>query len=216
MRLPPLALLLLPLAATACAEKAKPLPPITSAWKDDFERAAPGADYNDTDPGSYSISGGMLNAHGARNHPLWLRRPIPANAVIELDAKSMDPDGDLKVEVWGDGHGHAATKDKVQYTSSGYVFIFGGWSNSASIIARGNEHTPGLPMRRDKKVVPGQTYHWKIVRRGEQIDWYIDDMTTPFLSMHDAAPLTGDGHAYFAFSDWDTNVWFDNLTITPL
>jgi hypothetical protein len=210
-------LTLLALASlAACADKAKPLPAITSAWSDSFERAAPGADYHDTDPGSYAISGGMLHAHGARNHPLWLRRPIPHDAVIELDAKSLTPDGDIKVEIWGDGHGHAANKDKVQYTSSGYVFIFGGWSNSASIIAKGNEHTPGLPTRREPRVEPGRLYHWKIVRKGAQIDWYIDDMSTPFLSMTDPAPFDGPDHSYFAFSNWDSDLWFDNLSITPL
>jgi hypothetical protein len=206
------ALLLLAVASAACQKT--PAPAITSAWKDDFERAELGADYATAKADSYRVSGGQLNAQGAVNHPLWLRRKLPASAVIELDVKSNSASGDIKVEAWGDGVSHA--KDRGQYTSTGYVFVMGGWSNSKSILAKGNEHGQELSQRTTPKVEPGKVYHWKIVRNGGQIDWFVDDMQTPFLSLTDPAPLTGDGHAYFGFNDWESDLWFDNLTITPL
>ncbi len=209
-----LVLLLLSLPFAAC--KDTPRPPITTAWKDDFERAAVGGDYLPTAPDAYRITGGQMNVSNGYNHPLWLLKKMPRDAVIELDVKSTSPSGDIKIEAWGDGEHHAPSNEKIQYTSTGYVFIFGGWGNSQSVIARLSEHGSDVAKRTDVKVVPGKMYHWKIVRKGGHIDWFIDDMEKPFLSLDDAQPLQGDGHAYFAFSDWESDLWFDNLAIAPL
>jgi hypothetical protein len=206
--------LLLLAALGAC--KDAPKPAITAAWRDDFERAAAGDDYLVTAPDAYRITGGELNVSGAYNHPMWLLRKLPRDAVIELDVKSRSAAGDIKVEAWGDGAHHAPSNAKVQYTSTGYVFIFGGWDNTASIIAKQSEHGKDVVTRKDRKVEPGRVYHWKIVRKGPKIDWFIDDLTTPFLSLDDAQPLEGEGHSYFAFSNWESDLWFDNLSITPL
>jgi hypothetical protein len=196
--------------------KDPPRPAITSAWSDDFERAAPGGDYLVTAPDAYRVSGGQLNVSGAYNHPMWLQRRIPRDAAIELDVKSTSATGDIKVEAWGDGQHHAPSNAKVQYTSTGYVFIFGGWGNSKSIIARQSEHGKDVVQRTDRKVEPGRVYHFKIARKGAHIDWFVDDMQTPFLSLDDPQPLEGDSHAFFAFSNWESDLWFDNLRITPL
>ncbi len=209
-----IAILAVALAGAGCKESPKPA--ITAAWKDEFERSALGGDYLATDPDSYRLTGGQLNASGAYNHPLWLLRKLPRDASIELDVKSSSPSGDIKLEAWGDGAHHAPSKAKVQYTSTGYVFILGGWENTASIIAKQSEHGKDVVKRSDRKVELGRVYHVKIVRKGPRIDWFVDDMTAPFLTLEDAQPLEGDAHAYFAFSNWESDVWFDNLTITPL
>ena len=189
-------------------------PAITAVWTDDFERNEIGPDYLATAPDAYRVEGGVLRAEKAYNHPLWLRRKLPADAIIEVDVRSDSPHGDIKVEAWGDGSSHA--RDKGAYTSSGYVFIHGGWSNTKSILARGNEHGNALVERTTPRVVPGQRYHWKIVRQGARIDWYVDDMSTPFLSLDDEQPLGGAGHEYFGFNDWEADLTFDNLRISPL
>jgi hypothetical protein len=97
--------------------------------------------------------------------------------------------------------------------ATGYDFIHGGWHNSKSVLARGNEHTHGEPERTDRPVVPGKHEHWKIVKKGGHVEWYVDDLTTPFLAFDDPSPGTG---RYFGFDDWESDLWFDNLTITPL
>lgn len=209
------ALAALALTSYACKSDAAPPEgaPITAPWRDDFERAELGADWYATKPDAYTLVNGALNAKGAFNHPLWLRRALPADAVIELDVWSMSSDGDLKIEIYGDGTSHA--KDKGQYTSTGYVAVMGGWSNSVSTLVAGNEHRPDRPERKTPKVEVGKRYHWKLVKKGGTVEWFVDDMTTPFLRFEGEA-LSGPGHQYLGINNWQSDAWFDNLTITPL
>jgi hypothetical protein len=64
------------------------------------------------------------------------------------------------------------------------------------------------------KVEQGRHYHWTITRQGKVVDWNVDG--EPFLSYEDKSPLEGAGHEYFGFDDWETDVHFDDLVITPL
>jgi hypothetical protein len=206
------ALCALPVIAPALSGcKVKDPPPITERWTDDFERTAIGSNYYKTG-GGYEIEDGALRTQGSYNHPLWLRKKLPPDVVVELDAWSNTPDGDIKVELFGDGVSHA--RDKGQYTSSGYVLIMGGWSNSKSMIARGNEHGKELVERTQPRVQPGKRYRWKIQRKDGRIDWWVDG--EPFLSYEDDEPLRGNGNHYLGFNNWESDSRFDNLVITPL
>jgi hypothetical protein len=202
---------LLLVVLAAC--KVKDPPPVTETWKDDFERNTPGRNYYKTGAG-YHVDDHALNAHGAHNHPLWLRKKLPRDVRIELDVWSNSPAGDIKVEVFGDGK--SFDPDAGRYMATGYEVIFGGWYNSKSIIARLDEHGKDMAARSDVKVVPGKHYHWKIERAGDRISWWIDDMATPFLVYDDPHPLEGNGHEFFGFNNWEADTWFDNLVITPL
>ena len=198
----------------APAQPAPPAPrgaPITAAWSDNFDRAELGPDWHATAP-AYRIENGALVTRTAYNHPLWLTRPLPRDAKIEFDCWSESDAGDLKVEVWGDGRSSATTRG--QYTSTAYNFIFGGWNNQISTLARLNEHGADRKERSDVKVKKGQKYHWVITRKGGKVEWSIDGQ--PFLAYDDTAPLDGDDHRHFAINDWQAELHFDNLTITPL
>lgn len=192
--------------------------PITKAWSDDFERDELGADYYATTK-NYQLTNGALGAKGAFNHPLWLTKKLPDNVSIEFDCWSNSEAGDIKVEFFGDGKSHAPTKKKVAYKATGYVAVMGGWGNSKSLLARQDEHgKPGVDLseRTTPKVVVGQRYHWKLIRNGKRIEWFVDDMETAFLAFEDQAALTGPGHEYFGINNWETDTWFDNIHITPL
>jgi hypothetical protein len=200
-------------AVTACAAggcRAKD-PAITAPFADDFERAEIGPSWNATAP-EYRVTAGKLTVANAYNHPAWLRRKLPRDVVVELDAVSRSPAGDLKLELYGDGE--SFDPDKGGYVSTGYVFIFGGWHNSLSVICRNNEHDDGRKaQRQDMRVEPGKSYHFTITRRGGALDWKIDGR--PFLAWTDPAPLEGPGHEYLAVNDWESDVSFDNLQVRP-
>ncbi len=199
----------LALALLLGACKVEKLPPAGPS-SDNFDRADIGSGWIAPGGGKWRIVDGAVTIDHGYNRPLWLAQPIPEDAVIELDCWSNDPAGDLKVEIWGDGQSWAQT---VSYTATSYVFIFGGWHNQISAIARLDEHGNDRKTRSDVRVELGRHYHWRIARKGGHIDWQIDGK--PFLSYDDRHPLEGAGHRFFAFNDWEAELHFDNLKITP-
>lgn len=206
MRLLLLGLLGFGAAATGCTIERVPQ---GAPYADSFDTLGPV--WKATTEGKYTIEKGELVVRGSRNHPLWLTQPIPQNAILELDAWSNDPAGDIKFEAWGDGKSYATD---VSYTATSYVFIFGGWKNTVSAICRLDEHANNRKTRSDVKVEQGKKYHFRVERRGGKIDWQVDGQ--PFLTFDDPKPLTGGDHSYFGFNNWEAELHFDNLKITAL
>jgi hypothetical protein len=194
---------------------------ITEPFEDDFSRSELASDWNPTSD-AWRIEDGRLCGRGARNHPVWLRRRLPVNARIEFEATSGSPDGDLKVEAWGDGR--SAAKGASYDDATSYIVILGGWKNRLKVLARLNEHgqdrkevrlVPGSEDPRTQPVVEGRSYQVEIERRdGRTVRVTVDD--TPILELTDPAPLRGPGHEHFAFNDWEVPVCFDDLSVTPL
>jgi hypothetical protein len=200
----------IPLLIAAC--KVREQPPITERWEYGFDNGLGDVFYATGD--GYHVEQGALSAKGAHNHPLWLRKRLPRDVRIDLDAWSNEARGDIKVELFGDGHSY--DPDGGRYTATGYELIFGGWFNSKSIVARLDEHGSDVVQRADPKVVARQHYHWRIERQRNTLTWFIDDMNTPFLRYEDPRPLEGAGHEYLGVNNWETDTWFDNLVISPL
>lgn len=209
MMAPSMRVLLLPfavLALTAChLERA----PEGKPFSDDFSATVLGPAWRSTG-GNYHVANGELVIDHAYNHPLWLTSPLPRDAVVELDAWSNDPAGDIKLELWGDGKSSAK---EASYTATSYVLIFGGWHNTISAIARMNEHGHDRKTRGDHPVEQGKKYHFRIERRGGHLDWQVDGQ--PFLAFDDPQPLAGAEHAYLGINDWEAELHFDNLSIRP-
>lgn len=179
-------------------------------FHDDFERVELGDAWLNTGA-SYAVRNGMLRIKGARNKPLWLRRTLPRDVRVQFDVRSMSEDGDIKVELFGDGASKAET---TSYTATSYVVIFGGWGNTLNVIARMNEHGSDRVVGPPHKVVVGKTYHMKIERRGATLTAWIDEHKLG--TMTDPKPLEGPGHDHFAFNNWQAELWFDNLKVDPL
>jgi hypothetical protein len=195
--------------AIGCVKKAPPKP---AFFTEDFERGELGGQWTDTSGGQGRLEAGKLHVSLAYNHPVWLKQRLPDDVVVDVDVMSKSPSGDIKIELFGDGK--SFDPDRGEYNPTGYVFIFGGWNNQLSIIGRLGEHEEGVMVKRtEPKVVPGQSYHWTISRKGGQIDWAIDG--EPFLSYTDAQPLTGEGHGFLGITNWQADVFFDNLQLRP-
>lgn len=181
-----------------------------------------GPDWVSLSPSGWTLEGGRLCGENARNRGVWLQRTLPVNARIEFDAISTSPDGDIKAELWGDGRSGATA---VSYTNAtSYLTIFGGWKNTAHVLARLDEHgqdrkevrvDPASDDPRQRAVVPGQTYHFKVERTdGKTVRWQVDGLD--MLTFDDGQPLVGAGHDHFGFNNWQVKVCYDNVKITPL
>lgn len=201
----------------SCEQKGS-VPPLTLPFADNFDRPTLGNQWHTERPGRWKIEydtktrQGQLCVFHARNMPLFLRGKLPRNVVIEFDAWAKQPEGDVKIELFTDGKYHA----------TGYVLIHGGWKNSWSIIDRLDEHNPNCRSdqvhqkthcRRVRRGGPvaQKRYRWKVVRFGDTVEWFLDGKF--YMRYPDLMPLEGSAHRFFAFSNWEARVCFDNLQI---
>lgn len=222
--------LVLAVAATllvACVPEGQRTPekksddPAVPVFTDAFERGSIGADWFATSE-AWKIEGGRVCVTDARNHPLWLKRKIPVNARVEVDAVALSPEGDLKIEVWGDGKSFAEGTSYSDATS--YLFIFGGWKNTLHVLARLDEHdgerleipiVAGSEDEHAQPAQPGQTYHFTVERRnGSTVSFAVNG--SKYFEYADEQPLAGVGHDHLALNAWSAPVCFDNVTVTPL
>jgi hypothetical protein len=213
-----------PVVAQVAGEAGAPVvegPHITSVFEDKFDRTELGPDWNTLTP-NWKIQGGKLCVRGAHNRGAWLARRLPVNARIEFEAFAESAEGDVKVELWGDGVSGATARSYTNATS--YIAILGGWKNTKNVFARINEHGEGRleidldPQSDDEKARPlavGQAYHFKVERSdGKRIECSVNGSV--YFTYADTEPLAGAGHEHFGFNDWEAPVCFDNLKVTPL
>ncbi len=163
-----------------------------------------------TAPG-FSIERGVLTHENSKNHPLWLAEPLPRDYRIELDVWADSEEGDVKIELNGDGRSFAKS---VNYRPSGYVLVFGGWNNQFHVIAKRNEHGKDRVETTTPEVEPGRHYHFVITRVGAELVWEVDGRE--LLRYEDPRPLHGPGHDRFGFGGWEARTHFDNLVIESL
>lgn len=180
--------------------------------------------------GGWSVVDGRLYNAGAHNVPFWLSADLPKDVRISFTAQPMSDDVDFKFEAFGDGEHH----------ESGYSVIIGGWHNTTELIGRFGEHAPKRTdaddasvraqvadnakraetvnkKRRDSvsrkiQLEPRKVYNVVFVKKGNVLELYLNGELQ--LSYFDPSPLYGPGHDRFAFANWASSIYFDDLEIT--
>jgi hypothetical protein len=184
--------------------------PARLLFTDRFDEPALGPAWTTTGPGA-RVESGELVVENLRNHPVWLSVQLPDDVRIEFDARAATDEGDIKVELAGDGKSYART---ASYVASGYVVVFGGWNNTLNAIVRRDEHGGDRKTAGSPKVEDGRRYHFTLTRKDGQIRWELDG--AEILAYDDPEPLSGPAHRHFAFGGWEARVAFDNLEIYAL
>ena len=180
-------------------------------FTDDFDRGVIGNEWLTTG-GGVTLERGALRLADVHNHPVWLRTALPDDVRVEFDAWAETEEGDIKVELAGDGKSYAKS---VSYTATGYVFILGGWNNSLDVIARKDEHGEDrLAVPTEPKIESERRYRVAITRRAGELRLEVDGRLV--AEYVDAQPLSGAGNQYFAFNNWEAPTRFDNLIIYAL
>ena len=180
-------------------------------FRDAFDGEALSSAWNVTYGAGVRIDNGLLKLSGLNNRPVWLRQALPDDVRIEFDAWASTDEGDIKVELAGDGESVAKS---LNYVATGYVLIFGGWDNSLNAICRNREHGRDRQTTSEPKVEPGRRYHFSITRSAGELRWEVDG--AEILILEDDKPLRGDHNNHFAFSGWEAETHFDNLVIEAL
>ena len=184
----------------------RPAPAATASlpFQDDYSQPATVAQRYWSSGGLWRTVDGWLLSPGVKNNPLWLRASLPQDVAVEFDVRSMSPEGDIKVEIFGDGVAH----------SSGYIIIFGGWKNSLDVIARLDEHGQDRKEQASRGVVANKVHRLAVERYNGTLRFEVDGQQV--MTYPDAKPLVGPGHDRFAFNDWAAPVRFDNIAIWSL
>jgi hypothetical protein len=156
-------------------------------YEDKFDRVSLGDQWW-SNGGLWRIVDGQLYSPGVGNNPLWLLARLPANVRAEFDVRSEGADGDVKWEMFGDGRNH----------STGYVFIFGGWHNRESRIAKLDEHALTQDEQRAQLVAFARPYP----KRLEGIDVLLDAVQGPLNRWQASRDL----------KKWDEHKYYDRET----
>ncbi len=77
-----------------------------------------------------------------------------------------------------------------------------------------DEHGRDRVVGEPRKVEPGRVYRFRIERIDSALTVWVDDAL--LLQMDDSEPLKGRGHDHFGFNNWQSELFFDNLKVTPL
>jgi hypothetical protein len=174
-------------------------------FSEDFSQPQLGAHWTPSPHPKAQVVDGWLRIERNRNEPpLWLNVKLPERVRVEFDARSRSDEGDIKVEIFGDGQAHA----------SGYILVFGAHSNKEDWLARLDEHGADRKVRPSQGAKRDQVYRFAIVRTDNTLRWFIDG--EPFMSFDDPAPLRGDKHAFFALNTWNAPLEFDNIQVFSL
>lgn len=232
----------LPLIHYFFKHKLQEMPTTTTLpFVDDFNRLDIGPNYWNS--GGYArIENNELKSPGVKNNALWLQAAMPDNAAIEFDTRAATAEGDIRFEVFGDGFNHDSGYTFLFGAFNNQVTAISrlnerGPAFSPDGIGRGGKepeemavanrslkelqdngtYGPDSDFRMERpglRVVPGHMYHMRIEGKDNTLRWYIDNQLV--LELNDKYRLRGKDHNRLGLSSWDSDVYYDNLSVQAL
>jgi hypothetical protein len=180
------------------------------------------------------VVGGELLSPGTKNNPLWLDAALPRDVVVEVSARPVSPEGEIRVTLFGNGLD----------ADTGYQAVLGPWSpmgspqRLGSSLVRLDENGATLSKWLSRARVPGElrsagfgkasglrieappvtldpshVYRMRFERRGSVLRWTVDGRL--MAELDDPFPLTGPGHDRLGLSSGEWDVYYDDLRVAP-
>jgi len=180
------------------------------------------------------VINGELLSPGTKNNPLWLDAALPHDVVVEVSARPINPDGEIRVTLFGNGID----------ADTGYQAVLGPWSpmgspqrvgpslvrldeNGATLSrwlsrarvagdlrSAGFGKDSGLRVEAQPVTLePSHAYKMRFERRGSVIRWTVDGRV--MAELDDPFPLDGPGHDRLGLSSGEWDVYYDDLRVTP-
>ena len=182
--------------------------------------------------GDARVVNGQLLSPGTKNNPLWLSAALPDDVVVEVSARPISPEGEIRVVLFGSG----------LEAESGYQAILGPWTPNGSparastSLVRLDENgltlsrwlakartpgdlrsagfQPGSGLRVEAaptSLDPNHLYRMRFERRGGVLRWTVDG--TLVAELNDPFPLHGRGHDRLGLSSGEWDVYYDDLRV---
>ncbi|HZJ54764.1 MAG TPA: hypothetical protein VFD38_11550, partial [Myxococcaceae bacterium] len=180
------------------------------------------------------VINGELLSPGTKNNPLWLDAALPHDVVVEVSARPISPEGEIRVTLFGNGID----------ADTGYQAVLGPWSpmgtpqRLGSSLVRLEENGATLSRWLSRARVPGDlrsagfkkdsglrveavpvtlepshVYRMRFERRGSVLRWTVDGRV--LAELDDPFPLAGHGHDRIGLSSGEWDVYYDDLRVTP-
>ncbi|MEE9376879.1 MAG: DUF1961 family protein [Candidatus Lokiarchaeia archaeon] len=162
---------------------------------------------------------------------VWLNKEFSGDLKIEVDAHILKSNGNQNnINLFfnfSDSSGEPLIKTKMsrvdglysKYHSStlkGYIFTY--LANGNPDIARFRfRDCPGFNLIKENNGYEnriGRTYHLKIIKRGNSIQFFVDGKN--YLNVIDNVFNPENKKGFFGFRTWKTELWWDNLKIYQL
>ena len=140
---------------------------------------------------------------------------LPRDVRVELDARSESDGGRYQGRaLW---RRSLVRQGEIATEATSYVIIFGGWNNTMNVLARMDEHgADRIVEDRPAEVEPGRTYHFRDRATSGGIADGVGGWSGSAANGGPGPALLGRGHDHFGFNNWQSDLWFDNLRVTPL
>lgn len=178
------------------AEKLIDKPEAQLLFSDDFDQGELEQNWL-VKSGNWVIEDGKLKSIG-RSGLIWLMVEMPDDIAVQVEVQGAY---DLNLAIAGNGS-----------DSTGYLFDFGGWSNTKTVLV--GEGQIVMENTELRITDPNKTYFLKMERRNNIVTCFIDGRL--IFTYNKATLEASEGDDKIAFRNWGSPITFDNLKVTDL
>ncbi|MCY3019350.1 MAG: protein kinase [Planctomycetota bacterium] len=176
-------------------------------FEDDFsDPARSKSNWGGEGPTKWQVRDGELRAERSYWYYLTPRMPIAGDIRIEFDCR-------VESELLSDVSCFLAALPK-EGPFSGYIFKYGGWSNTRHSLERARAGAEMWSQSATKPIIRGMRYHACAERVGKRLTYTVNGQIV--FSVEDEHPLTGNDRSMLGLYSYGTSTVWDNVRVYRL